>query len=315
MNDPMPPAGNHFDDFRPDLPALFEAQAALGAASPRARSGDGLDPLWGLRARARLYATGFLIKTHLHERLIHSHLRLDWFEEFRQYWVGALGNRSIDPHEFHFLHGVYRQRIGQPLADVERLPQRQGWLDARSVHQLFHHQYRLALHPLQARRLVRYIPRGGHVCEYGCGLAPITTSLLRYHRHLDLRLTCADIPYLLFHFTRWKFRALPFVRTLVIEPGGKPPLDEAYDMLICLQSFKYIPNPLAVVEHLDGCLKPGGHFVFDYVRPEGAGVGIEPRRQERLAALRYLAERFQVVEGALPLDGSHVPRTVLRKSS
>lgn len=312
----MSSAGNHFDDFRPDVAALFKAQdEALAASAPRrGRSREGLDPLWGLRAWARLYATGFLIKTGLHERLVHSSLRLDWFEEFRAYWVGALGNRSIDPHEFHFLHGVYRQRLGLPGPDLASLPQRQGWLDVRSVHQLFHHQYRLALHPLQARRLVRYIPRGGRVCEYGCGLAPITTGLVRYHRHLDLQLTCADIPYLLFHFTRWKFRALPFVRTLVIEPGGHPPLDETYDMLICLQSFKYIPNPLPVVQHLDGCLRPGGHLVLDYVRPDGDGDEVERRRQERLAALRYLAERFQVVEGALPLDGSHVPRTVLRKS-
>jgi hypothetical protein len=55
-------------------------------------------------------------------------------------------------------------------------------------------------------------------------------------------------------------------------------------------------------------------LVLDYVRPDGDGDEVERRRQERLAALRYLAERFQVVEGALPLDGSHVPRTVLRKS-
>ncbi len=306
--------GNRFDDYRPDLPALFEAQERVLAGAPRGgTSATGLDPLWGLRARARLYATGLIIRTGLHARLIHANLRLDWFEEFHEYWTGVLGNRAIDPHEFHFLHGIYRQRIAQPLAAVATLPQRQGWLDARGVHQLFHHQYRLALHPLQASRLVRYIPRGGHVCEYGAGLAPITTSLVRYYRHLGLRMTCADIPYLLYHFTRWRFRALPFVRTLVIEPGGKPPLDETYDTLVCLQSFKYIPNPVPVVQHLEDCLRPGGHFILDYAPPDGEGPEVERRRRERVEALRYLAERFEVVEGALPLDGSRVGRTVLRK--
>jgi hypothetical protein len=307
-------AGNRFDDFRPDLAALFEEQErALAGAPGGGTSAAGLNPLWGLWARVRLYATGFLVKTGLHARLVHANLRLDWFEEFREYWTDALGNRSIDPHEFHFLRGIYRQRIAEPIADVETLPQRQGWFDARSVHQLFHHQYRLALHPLQARRLVPYIPRGAHVCEYGAGLAPVITSLLRYYRHLDLRMTCADIPHLLFHFTRWRFRALPFVRTLVIEPGGKPPLDETYDTLICLQAFKYIPNPVAVMQHLEGCIRPGGYFVLDYFRPDEEGPDVERRLRERQEALGYLAERFRVVEGALPLDGAQMGRTVLRK--
>ena len=74
--------GNRFDDYRPDLPALFEAQERVLAGAPRGgTSATGLDPLWGLRARARLYATGLIIRTGLHARLIHANLRLDWFEE------------------------------------------------------------------------------------------------------------------------------------------------------------------------------------------------------------------------------------------
>jgi len=305
---------NGFDGFRPDVHQLFAQQSAkLPARRDAADSGIGLDPLWGLRARARLYGLGFLIKTGIHERLIHANVRLDWLREFQDYWVNELGNRPINPHEFHFLHGVYRQRIGVPAADLDALPQRQGWLDPRSVYQLFHHQYRLALHPLQARRFVPLIRRGSAVCEYGCGLAPITTGLIRYYRDLKLRLTCADIPNLLFHFTRWRFHTHPFVRMLTIESDGKPPFDEPFDLVVCLQALKYIPNPVAVIEQIDRFLKPGGHLAFDYARadvPED-----NPRARERFEALRYIAERFRVIEGDVRLDGSSVPLTIVRKPS
>jgi len=304
--------GNGFDDFRPDVQRLFDEQTVmLPAEFGAGDSATGLDPLWGLRARARLYGLGMLRKTGVHERLVHASVRLDWFHEFQAYWVDALGNRPINPHEFHFLHGVYRQRVGVPVGNLDEFPQRQGWMDPRSVYQLFHHQYRLALNPLPARRFVHLIPRGGAVCEYGCGLAPITTGLVRYYRDRRMRLTCADVPSLLFHFTRWRFRSYPFVRTLVIEPEGKPPIDEPYDLIVSLQALKYVLNPIAVIEHLDRFVKPGGHLVFDYARPDVPDD--DTRARQRMEALRYIAERYRVIDGAIPLDGRNVPLTVARK--
>src|ERR1051325_2187293 len=108
--------GNGFDDFRPDVQRLFHEQTVvLPAEFGAGDSATGLDPLWGLRARARLYGLGMLRQTGVHERLFHASVRLDWFHEFQAYWVDALGNRPINPHEFHFLHGVYRQRVGSPV--------------------------------------------------------------------------------------------------------------------------------------------------------------------------------------------------------
>ena len=82
-----------------------------------------------------------------------------------------------------------------------------AWRDSRMVSYLFLHAYRLALSPLRVHPFARWVPRGGRVAEYGCGAAPIVTALARYYRHLDLQLVGADIPHLLFHYARWKFRA------------------------------------------------------------------------------------------------------------
>lgn len=300
MNATIRPSAQ-FDDFHPDLPRLLaEQEASLPPPTPGARSARGLDPLWGMRARARLYLTGALVKTDLYRRLVYAHLALGWFFEFRDYWTEALGNRPIEPHDFHFLHGCYRQRVGRVRPETGEDP------DPGRVYALLHHTYRLAQHPLQGWRLTRYVPRGGHVLEYACGLAPVATSLIRFHRHLDVRITCADIWHLLFHFTRWRFRAYPFVRTVVVPPDTAPALDEPADLIVCLQMLKYVAMPLALVAALEGLLRPRGHLVLDYVPGEAPATA-------RIEALRYLRERFEVVEGALPLDGSPVPRSVLRR--
>jgi hypothetical protein len=296
---------SRFDDFHPDLTRLLaELEASLPPPNPQMRSNDGLDPLWGVRARVRLYAVGALVKSGLYRRLIDSHARLDWFYEFRDYWVQVLGNRSIEPHDYHFLHGVYRQRAGREStrADGDRDPGR--------VYALFRHHYRLAQHPVQAYRFARYIRRGAHVLEYACGMAPITTSLLRFYRHRKMQITCVDLPHLLFHFTRWRLRDYPFVRTQVIQPGTAPKVDEPCQVVFCLQVLKYVASPLALIRDLDRLMEPRAYLVFDYVRAGGADTVLD---RDRLEALRYVKDHFEIVEGAIPLDGTAVPLTVARR--
>ena len=312
---------NQFDDVRLEVQRLLEDQSKrLPPHDPTARSGDGLGVSGRIRALARLYWTGALIKTGLHRRLVYANLKLDWFYEFQDYWMKELGNRPIQPHDFYFLHGVYRQRIQDyPVEDADTPPvladeaHVKVWQDPRITYYLFAYQHKLALQPLRAYRFVKYIPRRGSVCEYGCGAAPIATSLVKYYPHLNLRITCADIPHMIFHYTRWKFRSCPFVRAVMIHPGNDAPLDEEYDTIFCLEVFEHLPRPLPVLQHLEACLKPGGHLVFDYVRSEGKGLDTAAGLRDRLKVLRYVSDRFTVIEGAIPLDGSDVNTTVVRK--
>jgi 2-polyprenyl-3-methyl-5-hydroxy-6-metoxy-1,4-benzoquinol methylase len=309
------PEGNRFDDFWPDVSSLLADQdARYPLHDPAMRSGTGLSPFWRLGAIARLYGGGALSRLDLHRRLVHANLALGWFDEFRDYWVNELGNRSIDPHEFHVLHDIYRRRANEawsrPAPPVgAALVRRQGWQDPLAIYQVFHHQYRLALNPFGVRRYARYLRRGGDVCEYGCGLAPITTGIIRFYRHLNVRITCADLPGMMFHFVRWKFRTYPFVRTLAIKPDAPPAFADRFDVIFCLQVFKYVPNPVVVVRQLDEAMRPGGHLIFDYVRGSAAEPGA------RVEALRYVSERFDVVEGTIPLDGRDVREVVARKKA
>ena len=312
---------NLFDDFRPDVAALLKEQdAKLRAPDPRARSDDGLGTLGRLRSLAALYALGAQVKTGLHRRLVYGNLRLDWFQEFQDYWMGELGNRPIHPHDFYFLSGVYRQR-GQTLyfehlerpdlaSDDKHL---NAWRDSRMVSYLFLHAYRLALSPLRVHPFTRWVPRGGSVAEYGCGAAPIVTSLARYYRHLDLRLVGADIPHLLFHYARWKFRADRFVTMVPIQPNDDAPLPGEYDTIFCLETFEHLPRPIAAAQHFHRALKPGGCLVFDYVRSDGTGLDTAAALRDRIPALELIRERFDIVQGRVTTDGAHVEPAVARK--
>ena len=312
---------NRYDDVRLDVAALLKQQdASLASAEPSARSGDGLGVLGRLGSLGRLYALGALVKLGWHRRLVYAGLWLDWFFEFQRYWVEELGNRPIHPHDFHFLSGIYRQRLqtihfeqieDSNLASDER--HLEAWRDHRAVYYLFAYTYRQALSPLRVHSFIGYVPRHGRVVEYGCGAAPILTALARRYRHLDLQLVGADIPHLLFHYARWKFRHDRFVTMVPIDANNDAPLPGLYDTVFCLEVLEHLPRPIAALEHFHRVLKPGGHLIFDYVRSEGTGLDTATSLRDRLRALRFVLERFDVVRGRVPTDGAHVEPTVVRK--
>jgi len=312
---------NRYDDFRPDVAALLkEQEARLTTADPRARSGDGLGALGALTSLMRLYARGALVKTGLHRRLVYADWVLGWFREFQDYWVTELGNRPLQPHDFYFLAGVYRQRLqtihfesieNPQLANDDR--HLEAWRDYRIVHHLFAHTYRQALSPLRVHRYTRYLRRGGRVVEYGCGTAPILQALARWYRHLNLHLVGADIPHLLFHFARWKFRNAPFVTMVPIAPNDDAPLSGRYDTIFCLEVLEHLPRPIPVLEHLHHVLEPGGYLIFDYIRSDATGLDTATSLRDRIPALKFLLERFEIVEGSVPVDGTHVEPAVARK--
>jgi hypothetical protein len=243
---------------------------------------------------------------------MYSNLRLGWFEEFQRYWVDELGNRPIHPHDFYHLYGVYRQRLQSIETDLTSdVRQLATWRNHRIVYYLFSHTYRQALFPLRVQRYARFLRRRGRVVEYGAGLAPISTALARHYRHLDLELVAADIPHLLFHFVRWRFRDVPYVSTVPIGPDDDTPLPGQSTRSSA--ETRDLPRPIAAAEHFHAALRPGGVLVFDYIRSEAVGLDTPAGLKDRERVLKLILERFDVLEGDIRLDGSHLGPTVVRK--
>ena len=229
---------------------------------------------------------------------MYANLRLGWFEEFQRYWVSELGNRPLHPHDFYHLYGVYRQRLQSIETDLTTdARQLESWRDPRIVYYLFSHAYRQALSPLRVQRYARFIPRHGRIAEYGCGTAPIVTALARHYRHLDLALVAADIPHLLFHSMRWRFRNVPYVTPVAINPDDDAALPGPYDVIFCLETFEHLPRPLAALTHFHTVLRPGGVLVFDYIRSEATYLDSPAALRDRDAALAFVLKHFEVVDG------------------
>jgi 2-polyprenyl-3-methyl-5-hydroxy-6-metoxy-1,4-benzoquinol methylase len=297
------------------VPALLAGQDTRLSAKPAgARSGDGLGLLGRLGSRLRLGGLGLLVLTGWHRALVYANLRLGWFEEFQRYWVDELGNRPLHPHDFYHLYGVYRQRLQAIAPDLSTdAAQLASWRDHRIMYYLFSHTYRQALSPLRVQRYARFLRRGGRVAEYGCGTAPIVTALAHHYRHLDLELVAADIPHVLFHFVRWRFRDVPYVTTVPIAPDDDAALPGQYDAIFCLETLEHLPRPLAALRHFHTSLRPGGVLIIDYIRSEATGLDTPAGLRDRDDALRFVRDRFEVVEGRISLDGDHLPPTVVRK--
>jgi 2-polyprenyl-3-methyl-5-hydroxy-6-metoxy-1,4-benzoquinol methylase len=307
-------AMNKYDDVHLDVVRLLKEQARPSAYDPGVKSADDLG-FRRLGAVSRLYLTGLLYKTGIYQRLIYSNLKLDWFYEFRDYWVNELGHRPIDPHDFHFLRGVYRQKFQDVevpglATDAQHL---NAWRDPRNIYLLFANQYKLALQPLSAHRFIKYVPRNGRVCEYGCGLAPIATGLCKFYPQRNVCITCADLPTILFHFARWKFREKKFIRMVEINHGNDEPLDGEFDVIFCMAVLEHLPRPGPVIKHLHSRIRRGGYLIFDYLKTEGKGLDTQGAARDRISVLRYILDKFEVVEGKPALDGSDFGTIVCKK--
>jgi len=187
------------------------------------------------------------------------------------------------------------------------------WGDKRTVYLLFSNQYRHALNPFFAHRYTKYIPKNGNICEYGCGCSPITTSLIKFYTYKNFKITCADIPTIMFHFSGWKFKKESFVRMLKINAGNDEPLDDDYDVIFCLAVFEHMPRPIPVIEHLSSRIKTGGYLIFDYIKSEAKGLDTSGALKDRITVLQYIIKNFNIVEGRIPDNGENVDITVCRK--
>jgi len=144
--------------------------------------------------------------------------------------------------------------------------------------------------------LLRRAGRAGDVCEYGCGVAPITAWL--WPRFPGWRFTLVDLPTPTFEFARWRFRGAGNVELVAPGLADDLPLRRAYDVVTCLDVLEHVVNPLAVVRHLAAHLKPGGALLVNFVNDPGGENLVESAR-ERAATIEYLNGALRAV---IPLN-------------
>ncbi|MDA8168363.1 MAG: class I SAM-dependent methyltransferase [Nitrospiraceae bacterium] len=306
---------NRFDSYCPDIRQLLKEQ---GECFSCARVETGSDSGMGLVDRyvkypLRLKFVSWLKHNGIYDFLLRTHVLTGWFDEFRRYWVGELGNRPVNIHDFYFLQNLYRMKFQDLGLDVEEGYDLhlKTWQSHKTVYLLFQSQFRHRGDDFS--RYMRFIKKGARVLEYGCGIAPVTAWLSSYTPHLKLRLSFADIATLNFHYARWRLREKPFAKAIEINPDDDFPLAESYDAIFLFAVLEHLPRPMRTVEHLFDKLNLGGCLIFDYVKSEGKGLDSMAALHERDKVLKWLSGKLEVIDGELRPPFDKLSTIVCRK--
>ena len=135
----------------------------------------------------------------------------------------------------------------------------------------------------------------GDFCEYGCGVSPITAWLRP--RFPLWRYTLVDLPSPMLEFARWRFRGASNIETKEPGLGADLPLTRDYDVITCMDVLEHVINPLEVVKHLAGHLKPGGDLHLNFIYAPG-GENLVESATQRAEAISYLNTSLR---GVVPL--------------
>jgi SAM-dependent methyltransferase len=299
---------NKFDYLEYNLEELNKKVASIKSKDKGRRS--------VLVSKIDLILSYLLLKTGIHKRLIFSNLKITWFKEFERFWLEILEGRPIDIIDFHNLRFSYRSKF-QKIEHTNEMNEKESikvWQKPENLYLLLGGIWQYTKNDyLNVLHYQKYLPKKGKILEYGCGIAPITTGLLRYFPEKKYVYTIADINQINYVYAKYLFRGNHQVKTLDLTPFKNiPPQNEKYQAITCMTVFEHIPNPLEVAEGFYNSLTNGGVLIFDYILSEGEGLDSKNSVKERKKVLEFIEKNFEIVYGEV--DKSHsMGLTIVRK--
>ena len=293
---------NHYDNLSIDIDELFDNKIKPKQIKPRNRFVRLLSRYW----------SAILIKLHLYEVLVEIGLIKKWFLDFKEYWYECLGGRPIYLHDFYFLLGLYRTRF-QYVETPDYAPTEDfldSWQNNNTIYMLFGAVRRFSRTPLISRKYERYIRNNDSVLEYGCGLAPITTSLIHCGLRRNLDLTIADIRQINFHYAIYTLGNL--VSHFEIKPNLIKDFPKKYNVIIMITVMEHLPNPLETVKNITNFLDKGGIFIFDYQGDDAEGQDTIESIDQKSEVLEHIKENYTVLKGKIDFNNP-MGMTVVKK--
>lgn len=289
--------GNYFDDMRIDI----------------ARSHERLDdlPRRGVRERRSRLANAVrrglvmaAIRLRVHEFLILNGIRRRWLDEFERYWSEVLGGRPFwNSIEFFLLTHDYRKRQQQTGALAWAGPEQHvaHWQNPSQLYATFHQVRKLATRPIVSRPLWRRLSADMRILELGCSLAPYYNCYREYYSHVPCQWLLADLANYPFHYARYRYRDDPGLTFHVITPNKfTDPLPdvEAFDVIILTAVLEHADDPVFLADYVLDRLKPGGLFVFDYIKSDARGLDHPHALASREACLMRILARTTLLYGS-----------------
>jgi 2-polyprenyl-3-methyl-5-hydroxy-6-metoxy-1,4-benzoquinol methylase len=244
-----------------------------------------------------------LFVTGIYQKMVDSGLIRGWFTDFSEYWTRALGARPLKLHDFFYLYCDYRKKfqrveVNENANETEFMG---AWQRPENIYLTFGSVYQYALRPFSALPYLKYLPKGSRILEYGCGLAPITTSLIRWGKKYDF--SVADIRTFTFHYAKYRLKQHK-VRFIDLVPYKNNSFEGQFDAVFLMAVLEHLPNPLEVLESLTNHIERGGYLIFNYILGSGHGLDNKEAVHQRKEVLDYIASNFKIVKGNLFPDKS-----------
>ena len=159
------------------------------------------------------------------------------------------------------------------------------------------------------------LQQGGAYCEYGCGVAPFTHTLLEtVAPNTDLKIFLSDVECEHFTFGVWRARRVIEERRLSgitleavpVLPNKLPKYSAPLDAVLIFEVLEHVPSPIQTASNLASQLKTGGFLCENFIKhdrhDDDDGPDLRSAAQEREGYYRMIVERYDLVAGRKESD-------------
>lgn len=258
------------------------------------------------------YFVGALIYFGIYKKLINSSIISAWFDEFEFFWTKVLGGRPLYFHDFHFLLGVYRQKFQSLYVEEKSSPEKflNAWQNPKNLYLLFGAVRKYSLEPFGFYKVEKYLKNNDNFLEYGCGIAPLTKSLMTYSSK-KLNYYYADIIQINTLYANYRLKNK--AKFFELKPGVyNYDFNTHFNVITLITVLEHLTDPVACVQYLHSILNNNGYLIFDFILSKGEGLDTIEALEQREKVIDFVEKNFEIITGKLYSDRS-VGITVVKK--
>lgn len=155
-----------------------------------------------------------------------------------------------------------------------------------------------------------FLKSGGHFCEYGCGVAPFSTSFLNYveDTSIDLEFTLCDVDSNHFDFAKHRLNKIKKdygfnnlkLNFIEVKPNNLPAFTRDIDLIFCFEVMEHVPSPILAMKNIKESMNPGSVYVENFIKhqqdeKDEDGPDLKSAREERDQYYSFLNDYYNML--------------------
>jgi 2-polyprenyl-3-methyl-5-hydroxy-6-metoxy-1,4-benzoquinol methylase len=159
--------------------------------------------------------------------------------------------------------------------------------------------------------LQQVLDPGSTYCEYGCGVAPFTHSLLEtVDQKTQINICLSDVDCEHFTFGVWRARRVIAERNLenvslevrTVLPNELPVYTSPLDTVLIFEVLEHVPSPVSTIRNLTNQIKTGGLLCENFISHpqddnDADGPDLKSAARERNAYYEMLEQEYTLAAG------------------